>query len=160
MFKLEKVLQNDDSAYNYFTFIAKSIVVLLSYYIFSILEKFSVYELTNFKIFKESQYFLFSILLSTFYLILSLFLKKRKNYQSNFISFLRQDIGGIVICKIFIFFIFFVKDEIFIINQSYFYSLLFLFLNLFLTKKIFNFLYSYMVNNDVIQKKYNVSWNV
>ena len=152
MFKLEKVLQNDDSAYNYFTFIAKSIVVLLSYYIFSILEKFSVYELTNFKIFKESQYFLFSILLSTFYLILSLFLKKRKNYQSNFISFLRQDIGGIVICKIFIFFIFFVKDEIFIINQSYFYSLLFLFLNLFLTKKIFNFLYSYMVNNDVIQK--------
>ncbi len=152
MFKLEKVLQNDDSAYIYFSFIAKSIVVLLSYYIFSILEKFSVYELTNFQIFKESQYFLFSILLSIFYLIFSLFLKKRKNYQNNFISFLRQDIGGIVISKIFIFFIFFVKDETFIINQNYFYSLLFLFLNLFLTKKFFNFLYSYMVNNDVIQK--------
>ena len=49
MFKLEKVLQNDDSAYIYFSFIAKSIVVLLSYYVFSILEKFSVYELIGTK---------------------------------------------------------------------------------------------------------------
>ena len=47
MFKLEKVLQNDDSAYIYFTFIVKSIVVFLSYYIFSILEKNSIYELSN-----------------------------------------------------------------------------------------------------------------
>ena len=44
MFKLEKVLQNDDSAYIYFAFIIKSIVVLFSYYIFSILEENSIYE--------------------------------------------------------------------------------------------------------------------
>ena len=53
MFKLEKVLQNDDSAYIYFTFIIKAIVVFISYYIFSILENNSIYELGNFSIFQN-----------------------------------------------------------------------------------------------------------
>ncbi len=152
MFKLEKVLQNDDSAYIYFTFLIKSSIVFLSYYIFSILENNSIYDLGNKEIFLNSKYFLLSILLSFFYLLLSLFLKKRKSYQFNFISYLRQDIGGIIICKIFIFAIFFIKDENFVFNINYFYSIIFLFFNLFLAKKLFNFLYNYMVNNDVIQK--------
>ena len=121
MFKLEKVLQNDDSAYIYFTFIIKSIIVFLSYYIFSILENNSIYELADRDIFVNSKYYLFSILLSFFYLILSLFLKKRKSYQFNFISYLRQDVGGIIICKIFIFAIFFSKQENFELDINYFY---------------------------------------
>ena len=152
MFKLEKVLQNDDSAYIYFAFIIKSIVVLFSYYIFSILEENSIYELNNSKIFVNSKYYIFSLLLSTSYLILSLFLKKRKNYQNNFISFLRQDVGGIIICKIFIFAIYFIKNENFEININYFYSVIFLFFNMLIFKFIFNYLYNYMVHNDVIQK--------
>ena len=127
MFKLEKVLQNDDSAYIYFAFIIKSIVVLFSYYIFSILEENSIYELNNSKIFLNSKFYIFSFLLSTSYLILSLFLKKRKNYQNNFISYLRQDVGGIIICKIFIFAIYFIKNENFEININYIYSVIFLF---------------------------------
>jgi len=152
MFKLEKVLQNDDSAYIYFTFILKSIVVFLSYYIFSILENNSIYELSNTEIFIKSKYYLFTILLSLFYLLLSLFLKKRKSYQFTFISFLRQDAGGIIICKIFIFAIYFIKKESFELNIIYLYSIIFLLFNLFLTKQFFNILYNYMVNNDVIQK--------
>ncbi len=152
MFKLEKVLQNDDSAYIYFTFIIKSLVVFFSYYIFSILEENSIYELSDSKIFIESKYYLFSVLLSFSYLILSLFLKKRKSYQFNFISYLRQDVGGIIICKIFIFAIYLIKNESFEIDINYTYSLIFLFLNLFISKLIFNYLYNYMVNNDVIQK--------
>ena len=152
MFKLEKVLQNDDSAYIYFTFIIKSVIVFLSYYIFSILEENSIYELGNRQIFINSKYYLFSIILSFFYLLLSLFLKKRISYQFNFISYLRQDVGGIIICKIFIFAIYFIKNENFEFNINYIYSVLFLFLNLFIAKKLFNYLYNYMVNNDVIQK--------
>jgi len=152
MFKLEKVLQNDDSAYIYFSFVIKSLIVFLSYYIFSILEKDSIYELTNTNIFINSKYFLYSILLSFFYLVLSLFLKKRKSYQFTFISFLRQDAGGIIICKIFIFAIYFIKKESFELNIIYLYSIIFLLFNLFLTKQFFNILYNYMVNNDVIQK--------
>ena len=45
MFRLEKVLQNDDSVYIYFTQIIKTLGIILSYYIFSILEKNSIYEL-------------------------------------------------------------------------------------------------------------------
>ena len=152
MFKLEKVLQNDDSAYIYFSFVIKSLIVFLSYYIFSILEKNSIYELTNTEIFKNSKYFLYSILLSVFYLIISLFLKKRKSYQFTFISFLRQDVGGIIICKVFIFAIYFIKKESFELNIIYLYSIIFLLFNLFLTKQFFNLLYNYMINNDVIQK--------
>lgn len=152
MFKLEKVLQNDDSAYVYFSFLIKSAIVFLSYYSFSILETNSIYELKNYQIFKNSQYYLFAILLTVFYLNLSLFLKKRKNYQYNFISFLRQDVLGIFICKILVFAIFFIKKEIFIFSLNYFYSIIFLFFNLFLAKKFFNFLYTYMIHNDIIQK--------
>ncbi len=107
MFKLEKVLQNDDSAYIYFTFIFKSIIIILSYYIFSILEENTIYDIINIEIYLKSQYFYFSIILSIFYCLLSLFLKKRKSYKFNFISYLRQDVGGIIICKIFIFFFIF-----------------------------------------------------
>ena len=39
MFKLEKVFQNDDSAYILFATIVKTLVIVLSYYIFSVLEK-------------------------------------------------------------------------------------------------------------------------
>ena len=152
MFKLEKVLQNDDSAFIYFAFIIKSIVVFFSYYIFSILEENSIYELNDSKIFVNSKYCIFSLLLSTSYLILSLFLKKRKNYQNNFISYLRQDVGGIIICKIFIFAIYFIKNENFEININYVYSVIFLLFNVLMFKLIFNYLYNYMVHNDVIQK--------
>ena len=130
MFKLEKVLQNDDSAYIYFTFIIKSLIIFFSYYIFSILEEHSIYELSDSKIFTNSKYYIFTILLSVSYLLLSLFLKKRKSYQFNFISYLRQDVGGIIICKIFIFAIYFIKNENFEININYVYSLIFLFFNI------------------------------
>ena len=46
MFRLEKVLQNDDSAYILFTQLVKSAGIFLSFYIFSILENNSIYEET------------------------------------------------------------------------------------------------------------------
>ena len=50
MFKLEKVFQNDDSAYILFTNVIKSILIYFSIYIFSILEKNSVYEILDYEI--------------------------------------------------------------------------------------------------------------
>ena len=64
MFKLEKVFQNNDLAYIHLIKFIKSFLILLSYYIFSILEKNSVYELLDFQIFTNSRYFYFSLLLS------------------------------------------------------------------------------------------------
>ena len=78
MFKLEKVFQNDDTGYYFFINILKSFALIVSIYIFSILEKNSIHELLNFQLFINSKYYLYSILVSSFYFILSFFFKNIK----------------------------------------------------------------------------------
>ena len=56
MFRLEKVLQNDDSAYIFFTQLIKTLGIIISFYIFSILEKNSIYDITKIEIYLKSQY--------------------------------------------------------------------------------------------------------
>ena len=152
MFRLEKVLQNDDSAYIYFVKFFKSFIIFLSYYLFSILEENSIYEILDFHIFISSQYYLFSILLSLLYFVSTIFFLQNKNYKFNFISFIREDLIVIFILKISIFAIFFVNKLNFVVNQNFIYSILFLVFNLFLAKKLLNLIYNYMVNNDIIHK--------
>ncbi len=152
MFRLEKVLQNDDSVYVFFTRIVKSSIIILSFYIFSILEKNTVYDLLNYEIFFKSQYFLFSIFLSLIYFLISIFFLKNQIYKFNFISYLIEDIGVIFIANILIFTIYFFLNYNFIIDESFMFSFFFLLLNLFIGKKIFNSVYNYMVNNDIIHK--------
>ena len=76
MFKLEKVFQNNDSAFILFVSISKTIIILLSYYIFSILEKNTIYDLFDFNIYTQSKYYFFSIILSLTYFLISLINKK------------------------------------------------------------------------------------
>ena len=59
MNRLEKVLQNDDSAFIYFVKLSKSVSIILSFYIFSILENNSIYELLDKEIYISSKYFFF-----------------------------------------------------------------------------------------------------
>ena len=68
MFKLEKVFQNDDSGYYLFINFIKSLILFISIYFFSILEKNSIYDLLSFEIFKNSNYFIYSLLISIFFL--------------------------------------------------------------------------------------------
>ena len=152
MNRIEKVLQNDDSAYIYFVKLVKTFVTFISFYTFSILEKNSIYELLNNEIFISSKYYFFTILFSLLYLIITFFFIQNKTFKTNFISFLREDFVIILIIQIIIFSFFFVKNMNFVIDIVYFYSFIFLTVNLFLTKKIFNFIYNYMVNNDIIHK--------
>ena len=152
MNRLEKVLQNDDSAYIYFVKIIKSFVIIFSFYIFSILEKNSVYDLLNVEIYILSKYFLFSILLFSIYFLIAIFFIQNKIYKFNFISFIKEDLIIILISKIIIFNLFFLLDKPFEIDKEYFYLFIFLVLNLFLSKKIFNSIYHYMVNNNIIHK--------
>ena len=152
MNRIEKVLQNDDSAYIYFVKGIKLFVIFFSFYIFSILEKNSIYELSDIRIFINSKYFLISFFFSILYFVISIFFIQNKVYKLNFISFLKEDLVVIIISQILIFTIYFLLKKKFIINLEYFYSIIFLVINLFLTKKMFNFFYSYMVKNDIIHK--------
>ena len=83
MFRLEKVFQNDDSGYILFSNFIKSLILFATAYIFVILSDNSIYELTDFNIFKSSNFFFYSILLSIIYFIISFFLKNNKDYTKN-----------------------------------------------------------------------------
>ena len=152
MNRIEKVLQNDDSAYIYFIKLIKTFIVFISFYLFSILEKNSIHELIDIEIFINSKYFLIAFFFSISYFIITIFFIQNKIFKHNFISFIKEDLVPIFISQILIFFIYFLLNKFFIINLEYLYLLIFLTINLFFTKKIFNYIYDYMVNNDVIHK--------
>ena len=112
MFKLEKVFQNNDLAYIHLIKFIKSFLILLSYYIFSILEKNSVYELLDFQIFTNSRYFLFFIAsIFKFFLLYSIF-NKSSSYNKNFLSFLNYDILSLFLSYLIIFSLFFIFQKI------------------------------------------------
>ena len=96
MFRLEKVFQNDDSGYILFVNSIKSLTLFFSTYLFVILSKYSIYDLLNFELFKNSNYFFFSFFIFVIYFTFSFFLKKRTEYQKNFISFLKEDFANLI----------------------------------------------------------------
>ena len=151
MFKLEKVFQNDDTGYYLFINFIKSLILLIFIYIFSILEKNSIYDLLNFEIFKNSNYFIYSILISILFFAISLNSKK-KVYQKNFISFLKDDVVGFVLANIFTFFIFFVFEINFKIDLQTLYLNVYLLTVLGILKLYFNNLYQNLINKNIIQK--------
>ena len=151
MFKLEKVFQNDDTGYYLFISFIKSLILLISIYIFSILEKNSIYDFLNFEIFKNSNYFMYSILISILFFAISLNSKK-KVYQKNFISFLKDDVVGFLLANIFTFFIFFVFEINFEIDLLTLYLNVYLLTILGILKLYFNNLYQNLINKNIIQK--------
>ena len=56
MFRLEKVFQNDDNGFILFSNFIKSLILLVTAYTFVILSNHSIYELTDYKIFKISNF--------------------------------------------------------------------------------------------------------
>ncbi len=96
MFRLEKVFQNDDSGFILFVNFIKSALLLALSYIFAILIDNSIYDLLDYTIYTESNFFLYSIFLSISYFILSFFFQNKKEYKKNFNSFLKEDIINIL----------------------------------------------------------------
>ena len=87
MLKLEKVFQNNDSAYIYFVTFLKYILLFLSIYIFSILEKNTIYDLFDYSLFIESEYLIYSFAVTSIYLAISISIKDTNNYQKIFYLF-------------------------------------------------------------------------
>ena len=152
MFRLEKVFQNDDSGYILFSNFIKSLILLVTTYTFVILSDHSIYELTDYQIYKNSNYFLYSIILSINYFIFSFFLKNRKDYKKNFISFLREDLLNIFLSIILGFAIIFVFKFDFLLEFKFIYISLNHIIILFLTKLYFNSLYQKLIDKNIIQK--------
>ena len=151
MFKLEKVFQNDDTGYYLFINFIKSLILFISIYFFSILEKNSIYELLNFDIFKNSDYFLYSITISISFFFISHYPKK-KTYQKNFIFFLRDDVKIFILSNIISFLFFFIFNINFEIDLQTLYLIVYLLIILSILKLYFNNLYQNLINKNIIQK--------
>ena len=151
MFKLEKVFQNDDTGYYLFISFIKSSILFISIYFFSILKKNTIYDLLNFEIFNDSKYFIYSILISIFFFVIS-FHSKKKIYQKNFISFLKEDVAGFILASIFTFSIFFVFEINFKIDLHTLYLNVYLLTVLGILKLYFNNFYQNLINKNIIQK--------
>ena len=152
MFRLEKVFQNDDSGYILFTNFIKSILLLIFSYLHVILSNNSIYELNDYQIFKNSNFFLYSIIISINFFIFSFFFKNRKEYRKNFISFLKQDLLNISLSIIFSFALIFVLKINFLLDFEFIYILINHILILFLAKLYFNYLYQKLIDKNIIQK--------
>ena len=151
MFKLEKVFQNDDTGYYLFINFTKSLILFISIYFFSILEKNTIYDLLNFEIFNDSKYFIYSILISILFFVIS-FHSKKKIYQTNFISFLKEDVVGFILANIILFFIYFIFKINFEIHLLTLYLIVYLLIILAILKLYFNNLYKNLINKNIIQK--------
>ena len=152
MFRLEKVFQNDDSGYILFSNSIKSLILLATAYIFVILSDNSIYELTDFDIFKSSNFFFYSILLSITYFIISFIINNKKEYKKNFLSFLIEDVFNFIISLICVFAVIFIFSINFKLELKLIYLLTTHIVVLFLTKLYFNNLYQQLIDKNIIQK--------
>ena len=152
MFRLEKIFQNDDFLFiNTYIFV-KTFVVFLSIYIFSILVSNSIHDLINFSIFKNSELYNFSIYVSSFYFVVSFFFRLKKRYAPNFLTFLQQDIYPIFPSLLLTFTIFFFLNDSYTITITFILLLIIITFNLFVVKKIINYLYNYLIDKNIIQR--------
>ena len=150
MFRLEKVFQNDDSFFIKISSLLKVISILLSIYIFSILEFKTIYDLFNINIFTNSKYYDISIFIIPIYFLISIFLNNTNKYKLNFIIFLRYDILPFII-SILLYLVFCFIFEI-NLTLSFLYMMFFIILVLYFTKILTNYCYNYLINENIIQR--------
>ena len=150
MFRLEKVFQNDDTFFIKISSLLKVISILLSIYIFSILEFKTIYHLFNINIFTNSKYYNISIFIIPIYFLISIFLNNTNKYKSNFIIFLRYDILPFII-SILSYLVFCFVFEI-NLTLSFLYMVFLIIFILYFTKILTNYFYNYLINENIIQR--------
>ena len=153
MFRLEKIFQQDDFVFINVSFFLKSIVVFFSIYIFSILEFNSIFDLFDYEIYKNSEYFFISIYFPIFYfLVLFIFRVTKKRYLTNFLSFLLNDIIPFFITIPLGLYLFFILKINFVLDINTLYLLVLILCNLFIFGKSLDFFYNFLMNNNFIQR--------
>jgi len=153
MFRLEKIFQVDDSVYINIAIFWKGFAVFLSVYIFSILEFNSIFDLLNYDIYKTSKYFYLSLYFTASYLLFSFILGiMKKKYVTSFLIFLVNDIVPFVITLPFTLYIFFLLKMDFNIDINISYLFILIICNIFIFRKISDFLYKILMNNNIIQR--------
>ena len=153
MFKLEKIFQVSDSVYINISIVWKSISVFLSIYIFSILEFNSIFDLLNYDIYITSEYFYLSSYFTISYLIFSSVIgTMKRRYKISYLIFLTNDIVPLVVSLPFTLYLFFILKLDFSIDINILFLFILIICNIFIFRKISDFFYNYLVDNNTIQR--------
>ena len=153
MLRFEKIFQQDDSLFIDLSIFLKSFFVFLYIYVFSILEFYSIFDLLNYNIFIKSNYFYFSLFFLFSYFIFSFILRvAKKRYVVHFLSFLLNDVLPLLISIPFTLYLLFIFKIDFNIDMNNLYLLVFIILNLLLLRKILDYFYNNLMNNNSIQR--------
>ena len=160
MFSLEKVFQNDDKFFINSLIFIKALIILLSVYIFSILQRNTIYELLEFNIYIESNFYLFSIYFATIYLLTNIIITKDKKYKLNFLSYLRNDLLPFLISTVISFSIFFLFKINLKLDLSFLYLIIFIIINLSILNRSTSWLYNYLINSNIIQRNIMLVGNI
>ena len=151
MFRLEKVFQNDDKFFIIFSNIFKSLTIYVIIYLFSILEKNSIYEILDYKIYKTSDYFKFSLIVFfSFYIFSNTFFKEHKHFFNYNLNIIKKDFINLILSLVIsILIIFFFERNI---STNYIYLIITLLISLYITQLIIKNFYLFLVNKNIIQK--------
>ena len=151
MFRLEKVFQNDDKFFINFSNIFKSLIIYIIIYLFSILEKNSIYEILDYKIYKTSDYFIFSLIVFlSFYIFSNSFFKEHKHFFNYNLNIVKKDFINLILSLVIsILIIFFFERNI---SINYIYLIITLLISLYITQLIIKNIYLFLVNKNIIQK--------
>ncbi len=152
MFRLEKVFQNDDRGYVILVNLIKFLSVFISFYSTSILYENTIYDLSNYKLYLNSNIFNYSIIVLIGYFVYLFFFKNNLIFKKNFLSFLKEDLLVILITKLIsILLILFTNQKVYL-DTLLIASSLIVILNLGLLKIYFNYLYNLLIEKNIIQK--------
>jgi len=89
VFKLEKVFQNDDHIFINLYNLINSLLVFFSIYFIAILENNYFYEFTNYEIFKVSDLYEFSFLITFIFFISQFSFPLKKRYKYSYLNFFK-----------------------------------------------------------------------
>ena len=152
MFRLEKVFQNDDKAFILFCNLIYSILILVSNYIFITLADNSIFELSNFKIFKNSPYFVYSFIFSLIYFVNSFFFYNKKKYKTDFKYFFSEIFLNFIFSLSITLIIIFLFKINFLLDLKFIFILMNNLIIFFITKIYFNYIYQKLIDKNIIQK--------
>ena len=92
MFRLEKVFQKDDLFFIYIYNISKLPVIYFTLYLGFILKDLTIYDLNQFSLFYNSEYFFLANCVFFSYFFFQFIFENYNIFKTNFISFLKNDI--------------------------------------------------------------------
>ena len=152
MFKLEKVFQNDDHIFINLYNLINSLLVFFSIYFIAILENNYFYEFTNYEIFKVSDLYEFSFLITFIFFISQFSFPLKKRYNYSYLYFFKTTISYFVISYILSFLIVLYLISDFFLTVNFFYIFILCLFFLIFNKFLFNQIYKYLINGNIIQR--------